>query len=160
MFYIIVILAGIFAMPAKADETLRYRYFTRGDVPQTQDVGDVEGHVLGLARLSGLISLPDGSVGMTSWTSSYDFIKGVGPFTSYGNFTFKDGSVLWWKVTGPAVTSDNNATANYPNSTLTVLHGTGRFAGAKGDGTVDGERITGPGAGALFAGEFVINIKK
>jgi hypothetical protein len=112
-----------FSLPAKADETLRYRYFTRGDAPQTQDVGDVEGHVLGLARLSGLISLPDGSVGMTSWTSSYDFIKGVGPFTSYGNFTLKDGSVLCWKVTGPAVTSDNNATANYPNSTLTVLHG-------------------------------------
>jgi hypothetical protein len=153
-------LAGVLSVPAKADEVLKYRFFARADVVQTQETGDVDGHVVGFSRLSGLISLPDGSVAMISWTSVYDFVNGAGPFTSYGSTTLKDGSALWWKVTGPSVPGNNNATANYPDAPLTVLRGTGRFAGAKGDGTSKGERLTGSGVGALFTGEMVINIKK
>jgi hypothetical protein len=139
---------------------LKYRYFTRADVLQTQDVGDVEGHQLGFARLSGLISLPDGSVGTTFWTTGFDYIKGAGPFTSYGKLTLADGSSLWWKAAGPSVPGDNNATATYPNTPLTVLSGTGRFAGAKGDGTATGARLGPPGVGAMFTGDVVFNIKK
>jgi hypothetical protein len=153
-------LAGILSAPAKADEVLKYRYFTRADVVQTHDVGDVDGHLVGFARISGLISLSDGSVGTTYWTTLYDFVKGAGPYTSYGNLALKDGSVLWWKVTGPSNPIDNNATATYPDAPLSVLHGTGRFAGAKGDGTATGTRITGPGVGAMFWGDVVINVKK
>jgi hypothetical protein len=52
-FYIIVILAAIFAMPAKADETLKFRYMYHFTSNQTQQVGDVNGHVTGLGRLPG-----------------------------------------------------------------------------------------------------------
>ena len=40
MFYIIIILAAIFTMPAKADETLKWRQVQHVASNQTQQVGD------------------------------------------------------------------------------------------------------------------------
>jgi hypothetical protein len=65
MFYIIAILAAIFAMPVKADETLKFRSIYHATSVQSQDVGDVDGHTLSVVRISGLASFPDGSVAPT-----------------------------------------------------------------------------------------------
>jgi hypothetical protein len=124
------------------------------------NVGDVDGHLVGYARFSGFISLPDGSVGTTSWTVSFDYTKDVRPHTSYGNVTINDGSVLWYKMTGPSVPDSTNAAATFPDGQVAILRGTGRFAGAKGDGTASGARIGPPGLGALLWGDAVINTGK
>jgi hypothetical protein len=148
-------LAVILGVPAKADEALKYRFFTHSTKQQVEDVGDVEGHVLGFARLSGQILLSDGSVGTLFWTVGFDYTKGDGPATSYGKTTLPDWSSFWWKSVGPM--DKNTAT-----TTLSITSGTGRFAGAKGDGAATGRRITidPSGLGSEFAGEATFKIKK
>jgi hypothetical protein len=74
---------------------------------------------------------PDGSVGTAHFTFTSDYIKGAGTFLTYFNVALQDGSALWWKGTGQA--KPEGATAIFPEFPVSVLHGTGRFEGAKGE---------------------------
>jgi hypothetical protein len=47
--------AGILSIPAKADETLKFRHVQHTTSFQTQPVGDVERHNLGLDREQGIV---------------------------------------------------------------------------------------------------------
>jgi hypothetical protein len=90
-------LAGILGIPAKADETLKFRQSIHVTSTQSQQVGGVEGHVMSLDKFSGVAFLTDGSVGtVTGWGQS-DFVKGSGTMNGYASLTFNDGSVLWLK---------------------------------------------------------------
>jgi hypothetical protein len=103
MFYIIVILAAVFAMPAKADETLKFRVVQYAASAQSQQVGDVNGHIQWFSRLPGLASFPDGSTARTVVLNAADGILGPGgggAVSGYENIVFSDGSELWWKYTG------------------------------------------------------------
>jgi hypothetical protein len=88
---------AVFAMPAKADETLKYRIVQHYTSNQNQQVGDVDRHFVGLARLVGIALFPDGSTGSTVVTATFDSIppSGQGTATGYGGVTFADGSELW-----------------------------------------------------------------
>jgi hypothetical protein len=143
---------------ARADETLKFRLVTHATSVQSQDVGDVDGHALGLARQSGLALFPDGSVGTTYFTATNDYTKGVGTYLAYYNLTLKDGSALWFKATGSA--RPDGTTTIFPETPVTVLRGTGRFEGAKGDGTLVGLRVTPLSVGADLYADIVINLKK
>ena len=154
MFYVLVIITAIFAMPAKADETLKFRIVEHENSVQTQDVGDVDGHALVLARLSGLASFSGGSVATVYWTVQADYIKNAGPALAYINVTFGDGSVLWYKAPVSAKSDGTSA------GSVSVMAGKGRFEGAKGDGTVSGARVGPPGTNANAYFDLVINIKK
>jgi hypothetical protein len=63
---------AVFISAAKADETLKFRIVGHANSFQSQDVGDVDGHAFILARLSGLASFPDGSIGAVNWTLQGD----------------------------------------------------------------------------------------
>jgi hypothetical protein len=141
-----------------ADETLKFRLVMHATAVQTQEVGDVDGHVLGVAHYSGLASLSDGSVGTANFTAAIDYVKGAGTYSTYYNVTLKDGSTLWIKGTGPA--KPEGATTIFPETPVSVLRGTGRFEGAKGDGTSMGARLTPLSTGAELYNDFVINVKK
>ena len=143
---------------ARADETVKFRAFMHATSVQTQEVGDVDGHVLGLARVSGLASFPDGSVGTTYFTATTDYIKGAGTNSSYASVTLKDGSVLWYKVTGTA--KPDGTTTIFAEGQLSVLGGKGKFEGAKGDGTWSGTRLAPFATGADLYFDYVINVKK
>jgi hypothetical protein len=143
---------------ARADEVLKFRMFTHATSVQTQEVGDVDGHVLVLGRYSGLALFPDGSVGTANFTFTSDYIKGAGAYSTYFNVTLKDGSTLWIKGAGQAK-PDGTMTV-FPEAPVSVLRGTGRFEGAKGDGTLTGARVTPLAAGADLHNEFLINMKK
>jgi hypothetical protein len=143
---------------ARADEVLKFRIFSHANAVQTQDVGDVDGHTMSVVRFSGLASFPDGSVGTINYTGTTDYIKGAGTTLTYFNLSMKDGSVLWYKVTGTAKLE--GTTTIFPDASLSVLRGTGRFEGAKGDGTGSGARLTPLAAGAELYLDFVINVKK
>jgi hypothetical protein len=51
-------------------------------------------------------------------------------------------------------------TTVFPETPISVLRGTGRFEGAKGDGTSAGARVTPLMSGAELYNDFVINLKK
>jgi hypothetical protein len=154
-------LAGVLGVSAKADEVLKYRYFATITANQNHEVGDVPGHFVGWSSWSGLTMFPDDSVALISWSGPYDqFANGSGTYISYGNIALKDGSTLWWKATGPIKSIDGGKTVTFPDGVVTVIKGTGRFEGAKGEGTADGARATPPGPDARIYGDAVINIKK
>jgi hypothetical protein len=88
MFYIIVILAAIFAIPAKADETLKWRVVQHIGSMQTLPVDN--GHTSGLFRLPGIVFFPDGSTGTSIVFGT--IANGSGPVSGYSTVTFNDGS--------------------------------------------------------------------
>jgi hypothetical protein len=143
---------------ARADETLKYRSFTHVTNVQTIDAGDVDGHLLGVNRQSGIASFPDGSVATTYFTALTDYVKGSGPaIVSYANVTFEDGSVLWIKTAAAVVAEGNKSIVK---GTLTVVGGKGRYAGASGDGTFSGARLAPLATGADLYLDFTVNVKK
>jgi hypothetical protein len=126
---------------------------------QSQEVGDVDGHVLYVGRFSGLASFSDGSVGTANFTFTSDYVKGAGPWSAYFSVTLKD-STLWFKAAGTA--KPEGVTPVFPEAPASVLGGSGRFEGAKGDGTfMGGVRLAPlPAVPAELWNEFVINVKK
>jgi hypothetical protein len=142
---------------ARADEKVEFREVMHATSVQPQEVGDVEGHVPALVRFSGLALFPDGAVGTTYFVGATDYTKGTGPYSAYHNVTFADGSVLWLKWVG---TTTSEGTISRVKGTVSVIGGKGRFEGAKGDGTVNGTRLTPLAAGADLYLDLVINVKK
>jgi hypothetical protein len=144
-------LAGILGVPAKADETVKWRHVHHATSFQTQQVGDVDGHTLNLFRLPGIAFFSDGSTGTSLVVGTSDAVSGVGlTINGYYTVNFGDGSALWLKYTG---------TGKFPTikGTAIVIGGKGRYAGAKGDGTFEGETV-GP-EGFQYV-DNVVNIKK
>jgi hypothetical protein len=127
---------GILGVPAKADETLKFRVVEYVASIQTQQVGDVNGHTQGFIRYPGVASFPDGSAAKTLVFATFDGVGGPGgggTTGGYGNMILRDGSELWWKWTGTyKIDSTQNLSAG---GTFIVTSGKGRYAGAKGDGT-------------------------
>jgi hypothetical protein len=150
-------LAAIFAMPAKADETLKYRAVYHVLAAQSHDVGDVDGHTITLTHTSGLASFPDGSVATENIVGTVDYTKGSGQFVLYVVLTLNDGSVLWYKQNGMGTIQ---GTKSNLRGTITVVGGKGRFEGAKGDGSATGERLQTLAAGALIYSDITLNVKK
>ena len=146
------------ASNAWADETLKYRQFTHATNVQTIDVGDVDGHLLGVNRQSGIASFPDGSVATAYFTALTDYVKGSGIApVNYTNVTFEDGSVLWIKGTNTTVAEGNKSIIK---GTLTLIGGKGRYAGATGDGTFSGVRLAPLATGADLYIDYTVNVKK
>ncbi len=143
---------------ARADEVLSFHVVTHATSVQFQQVGDVDGHTLGLNRQSGLVLFPDGSVGTTYFTAINDYTKDAGTYLAYYSITLNDGSILWFKVAGSA--KPNDTTITFPEAPVSVLRGTGRFDGVKGDGTFTGQRVTPLAAGADLYADVVISLKK
>src|SRR5260370_33169179 len=71
-------LAGILGVPAKADETLKWRHVHHLTGFQTQQVCDADGHTLNLFRLPGIAFFPDGSIGTTLVIGTSDVTRVLG----------------------------------------------------------------------------------
>jgi hypothetical protein len=151
-------LLGLGALrPAHADENIELRAVMHTTSVETQEVGDVDGHIVGVVRASGLASFQDGSTATAYFVASIDYVKGSGPNSTYNNLTFDDGSVLWYKTAGTATVQ---GTRTIFKGTITVLGGKGRFAGAKGDGGFTGARVAPIAAGADLFLDQMITVKK
>jgi hypothetical protein len=145
------------ASGAQADETLKYRQFVHVTAAQSQDVGDVDGHALTVFRFSGLAPLPDGTVATTTIVGISDYIKGSGTNRSYFTLMPKDGSVLFFTLTG---TGKVDGATTLIEGKIDVLGGKGRFEGAKGEGTASGVRLAPLAAGADLYLDVAINLRK
>jgi hypothetical protein len=156
----LLITVALWSIPAAAfaDETLKIRTMLHTTDLQTQEIGDAPGHVLVLGRFEGLASFPDGSVGQTYFTTVADITNScntVDPL--YYNITAPDGSALWLKVKLTGKPNSNRVAFSGP---MTVMGGTGKYQGAKGEGTFTGERLTSLKVGAEVYNDLVINLKK
>jgi hypothetical protein len=158
---LLLITGALCAIPASAfaDETLKMRSVYHVIAVQTEALGDVDGHTMSVVRGSGVVLLPDGGGGAPSYfVSTTDYIKGNGPFTYYADIAFSDGSTLWFKGNGQAVVKGNETELK---ASLAIVGGTGRFAGAKGDGAMTGTRLQAlVAAGGEIYNDFSLNIKK
>jgi hypothetical protein len=145
---------------AFADETLKYRSVYHITVFQSQPIPDVDGHLMGIVHAAGVATFADGAVAADNFSTFTDYTKGSGSIVlSYGDITISDGSVLFVKSSGAAITEGSQSAFK---GTITVIGGKGRFAGAKGDGTFAGSRVqaTQSDAGTQLYIDNVINIKK
>lgn len=150
--------ACAFSASAHADETLKFRAITHLVSVQSADVGDIDGHAMSVVKASGLVSFADGGVGTTTFTTITDYVKGTGDIVRvYQGITYNDGSQLWIKTTGTATVKGANTDLK---GAVTILGGTGKFAGVKGEGTMTGERMQTLASGAELYNDVVLTIKK
>ncbi len=156
------VLAAILGVPAKANETFKWRHVQHTTSVQTQQVGDVNGHSLGLVRVPGIVFFPDGSTGTSLVVGTFDVVNpgSGGTVNGYYTINFGDGSELWLKYTGTVKYDGTGKVAQ--KGTAIVIGGKGRYAGATGDGTYEGEgtQPAAPGSEAISYIDNVINIKK
>jgi hypothetical protein len=140
---LLLVTAAVLAIPtvSSASETIKFRTILHHAEPTSgRDVGDVDGHRLLLGRNTGLASFADGSIGTVSFVSIGDAHKTATHFPiTYTSVTASDGSVLRLLIVSDATRQPGKLKFT---GTVTVQDGTGRFAGAKGDGTVTGEFYT------------------
>jgi hypothetical protein len=155
--FAMTLFVALFAGAVHADETLKFRTVMHSLNAQTIDVGDVDGHILGVARFSGIVSLPDGSTATSYFTGAFEYTKGAGPVSTYMNVTYEDGSALWLKTMGTAAV---DGTKTVFRGTLNVLGGKGRYAGATGDGSFSGARTVPLAAGADLYLDLTVNVTK
>ena len=143
-------------MMTEGPETLNVHMVTHVTSAQSLEVGDVDGHIVSLARFSGLAFYTDGTVGTVTFASLADYTDGAGSFTLFPILSFDDGSELWVKSVGTAKVEGNKTRFV---GTLTVVGGKGRFADAKGDGSLTGTRYTPLAVGADLVSDYMINLR-
>ena len=141
---------------ARAGERLEFRMVTHVTWAQSQEVGDVRGHIATLSRFAGLAFFADGTVCPVQFVSQTDYINGAGGFTLYPILAFDDGSELCLKSDGTGTVE--GARTKFVG-TLSVVGGKGRFDGVSGDGTLTGTRYTPLDVGADLVSEYVVNIR-
>ncbi len=116
-------------------------------------VGDVAGHVVGVAEASGLNLLDSGDIGAYSVQVMFDYINGSGPHQGYTTTTFEDGSTMVAKLRGTTTATQGGKFSLFKGK-YTYIKGTGRYEGIKGGGSYTGKRLTPMAAGAECYGDF------
>jgi hypothetical protein len=148
-----------FANTAKADETAKFRIIMHVTAAQTLDVSGIDGQTMTVVHYSGLASFADGSVGTANFTGTTDYNKGSGTYTGYYNIVSKDGSTVTYKATNVPARLEG-AVTHFPEAPVSIVRGTGRFDGAKGDGIISGQRLTPLNVGAETYVDVTLNVKK
>jgi hypothetical protein len=123
-----------------ADEKTKGRIVAHYTKMETMEVGDVPGHVLGIAQQTGLMFRSTGEVAKKAATFHFDLIKGRGTFVDYSLYTDQDGSTLITKAVGTAGPVDDGKKFVI-EGTFECIGGTGRYEGFRGTGNFKGERI-------------------
>lgn len=162
---VVAVLSGmVFLVPrAQAADEIAGRNVGHAETVELVEVGDVPGHFLGVSRNYGMSFYtkgPDqGEIIPRVWTATFDVVKGKGTFSGYEVKTFKDGSTIVVKASGTQAPTDEGKRTAF-KGTWEVVSGTGRFAGTKGTGTFQGERIGDPKTGGDNYSDFAGTITK
>ncbi len=103
-------------------------------------VGDVDGHITGIAEAKGLeFDESSGQVANYSNKPMFDYINGSGPFQGYSISTFEDGSTLITKYEGTTTALPGGVSTW--KGTVSSMKGTGRFEGIQGTASFTGKRM-------------------
>lgn len=120
-----------------------YRYIRAEAV----EVGDVPGHVMGVAEAKGLTFPDTGEVGAYTVHVTFDYVNGSGPHQGYAKATFEDGSETVIEVKGTTKQVKGGEISEFEGK-YSYIKGTGRFEGIQGGGSYTGKRLTPLTAGA------------
>jgi hypothetical protein len=142
-----------------ADEKITGRIVAHYTKMETMEVGDVPGHVLGIAQQSGLAFFSTGEIAKKAATFHFDLMKGKGTFVDYSLYTDQDGSTRFIKSVGTAGPVGDGKKFVIEGE-FECIGGTGRYEGFKGTGTFKGERIGEIKTGGDAFYDFTMNCKK
>jgi len=124
---------------------------------ETMEVGDVPGHIVGVAQQSGLTFYTkgpaSGQIATRMANLYYDVVKWKGIYTAYIVDTFQDGASLIYKAGGTLTPVDEGNRTAF-EGTYEITGGAGRFEGKKGKGSFKGERIGSPKTGGDSYADF------
>jgi hypothetical protein len=123
----------------KADEALKFRIVIHNTFAQSQETPGIANHVVTLIRQEGLVFFSDGQVGTTSSVAVADYQGSAGKFFTYGAVSTSDGSELDYKIVGEATQGSDEASIS---GNVEITGGSGKFEGAKGDGKMEGKRLS------------------
>jgi len=93
---------GLLPRTSSADEKITGRIVLHYAKMETVEVGDIPGHILGVAQQVGLVLYSAGGVAKKTATFTVDLLKGKGTFSEYSVITDHDGSTLFSKAVGTA----------------------------------------------------------
>lgn len=153
----LTIAAGMAFADTASAEQLTGRGFTRTAVANVVPVGDKEGHILGVIKMTGLWPVSADEVVRLSYVANIDFTNGSGPFANYVVMAFPDGSTLVTQNSGTAEAQADGTTL-YRDGVIKVISGTGRFANATGKGSFSGARLVAIPDGGDAYWDVVINL--
>lgn len=139
---VVTLSVAVFLVPTTqaADEKITGRVIAHFTKTETMEVGDVPGHVLGVAQQPGLMFPSKGEISRRSSTLHFDLIKGKGTFVDYSFYTDLDGSTRFIKSVGK-VGPVGDGKKFVIEGEFECVGGTGRYEGYKGSGTYKGERV-------------------
>lgn len=144
-------------MSEKSD-SLHWRHthhYVSGD---TVDVGDVPGHILGAIKGAGLGFFDGGEVATHTIAILHDFTDGTGPHSFYVGYVFEDGSRLNLRCEGNSIGQGDGKIALAGK--LEIVGGSGRFAGATGNGRYAGRRLVPASGGAEIYLDFEADLAR
>jgi hypothetical protein len=127
-------------------ETLKWRQTLYVQKIERIEIGDLPGHILGVAEGGGVAFFEDGEVATYWWKATIDYTKGAGTSLGYMLCTFEDESTFLHKYQ-VLTTADPGGKSFWWKGAFTFLQGSGRFGGIQGEGTFTGKRLGGPAAG-------------
>ena len=142
----VAMLAAFLAPPVAGAETMKWRQTLHVNKVERIEVGDVPGHVVGVAEAAGLAFFENGEVATYLMKAMFDYTKGSGPTQGYELFTFEEDSTFVYKYQG-TTTADPGGKTFLWKGTFSFVQGSGRFAGIQGSGSYAGKRVGGPAAG-------------
>ena len=134
---VIILAAFTIAIQAGA-ETVKGRYVYHFFKVERIEVGDVPGHLIGVADGRGLVSSDTGEVATQLTKLLFDYTNGSGPFQAYNLISYEDGSTKISKVQG-RTTAQASGVSTF-EGTYTFIKGTGRFEGIQGSASFSGKR--------------------
>ena len=102
-------------------------------------VGDVPGHIIGIADARGLFFIEGGEVGAFSNKIWFDYTNGNGSHWAYSINTFPDGSTRVNKAQGTTTALPSGESTF--EGTFTFVRGTGRWEGIQGGGSYTRKRL-------------------
>ena len=114
---------------------------------EASQVGDVPGHVVGVAEARGLSFIENGKIATYFAVFTFDYTKGSGTHETYGIATYEDGSTTVTKGQGTTTAAEGGKYSLF-KGTFEYISGSGRFEGIKGSGDYSGKRVTSLAAGA------------
>jgi hypothetical protein len=155
---VVAILTTLIALPLAGAGTITEKgrdvfHYVKVEVTK---VGDVDGHVIGIAEGKGLEFVEgSGDVGNYSMKVMFDYRNGAGLFQGYSMITFGDGSTLTTQYEG--TTTPHPSGVSTWGGTVSLVRGTGRFEGIQGTASFTGKRVAPltPGGSADCYTDFV-----
>ena len=147
---------GLATTGAEAEEqVLKFRLVTHSVDMNVIPASKAEGHIIGVGKFRGVAVFEDGRIADKSFTSSFDYTKGLGPYHGYSTYTFEDGSTIRARFDGGAETGPDGRVSQGKYSELT---GTGQYEGVTGSGWFKSKSVPWEQGANLFDGEFKLSL--